>query len=350
MSQHVNSIMPSTDERMDIDTSFLDAYRTRGSDGLKKGRARALQANPGEPGKDPQPEAEPTPDEIAHEGAAALGGRSGYSGAAGTPAPVRGGVTAADGAVTEALQTHDDAQDVSAAAADETAGTDVLSSPVPLQPTDHQAPAQNDTAWRKVGPGGGDESAASLPQSGFRLMGVKSQPNIKSLPDSIISVLREQLRAAAVRELGVPDSEAREFVQRLSQGTLVTAFLLAQLDLRIDADPATVRAVELFRSRDPLLGSVVARLEALAAAGRSRDVVLLKLQKELAEVRRTSAVVEQAVAYSIADRTSNFLRGSHNLHDAPLAHKDALYVRDKAREATKKQQKLEREREGRPIR
>lgn len=56
------------------------------------------------------------------------------------------------------------------------------------------------------------------------------------------------------------------------------------------------------------------------------------------------------MAYSIADRTSNFLRGSHNLRDAPLAHKDVLYVRDKAREATKKQQKLEREREGRPIR
>jgi hypothetical protein len=205
-------------------------------------------------------------------------------------------------------------------------------------------------AWNKGGSGGGDDGAVVLPQSGFKLMGVKSQPNIKSLPDSIISVPRELLRVAAVRELGMPDSAAREFVQRLSQGTLVTAFLLAQLDLRIDADPATVRAVELFRSRDPLLGSVVARLEAFTAAERGRDALLAQLREELVEVRQTSTVVEQAMAYSIADRTSNFLRGSHNLHDAPLAHKDAIYVRDKARDATKKQQKLEREREGRPIR
>ena len=319
VSHGPNSIMPSIDERMDIDTSFLDAYRTSGSGGLKKARARALPPDPGEPGKDPQPEPEATPDEVV----------------------------ASDGAAAATPQAHDDADHVSGAALE---GTAVPNPPVPLQHTDPpQTTVQNARARNKGGPGGGSNDSA-LPRSGFRLLGVKSQPNIKSLPDSIINVLREQLRAAAVRELGVPDSAAREFVQRLSQGTLVTAFLLAQLDLRIDADPATKRAAELFRSRDPLLGSVAARLEALAAAERSQHVLLLQLQQELAEVRQTGAVVEQAVAYSIADRTSNFLRGSHNLHDAPLAHKDALYVRDKAREATKKQQKLEREREGRPIR
>jgi hypothetical protein len=130
----------------------------------------------------------------------------------------------------------------------------------------------------------------------------------------------------------------------------VTAFLLAQLDLRIDADPAVIRAAELFRSRDPLLGSVAAWLEAFAAAERGRDALLAQLREDLVEIRQTSAVVKQALAYSIADRTFNFLRGSDNVHDAPLVHKDTLYIRDKAGEVTKKQQKLERAREGRPIR
>jgi hypothetical protein len=74
------------------------------------------------------------------------------------------------------------------------------------------------------------------------------------------------------------------------------------------------------------------------------------LRDELGEVPQTGAVVEQALAYSIADRTENFLRGSHNLHDAPITHKEAIFLRDKNREETRKQLKLEREREGRPIR
>ncbi|WP_329127235.1 hypothetical protein [Streptomyces sp. NBC_01465] len=61
-------------------------------------------------------------------------------------------------------------------------------------------------------------------------------------------------------------------------------------------------------------------------------------------------MVKQALAYSIADCTENFLRGSHNLHDAPITHTEAIHLRDMAREATRKQLKLEREREGRPIR
>src|SRR5690606_39542481 len=110
------------------------------------------------------------------------------------------------------------------------------------------------------------------------------------------------LRSAASRELGVSDTVARDFSDRLSQGTLVTAFLLAQLDVRLDVDPSTQRAAELFRSVDPLLGAAVARLDALEAAARERDGLLKKMRAELGEVRETSAVVEQALAYSIADR------------------------------------------------
>lgn len=146
--------------------------------------------------------------------------------------------------------------------------------------------------------------------------------------------------------MGVSDGDAREFSQHLGQGTLVTAFLLAQLDLRLDTEAAT----QLFHSRDPLLGSVAARLDSIEASERERDGLLHALRDELAQVRQTGGVIEQSMAYSITDRTENFLRGSHDIHDAPITHKDAVYIRDKAREATTELARIERERQGRPIR
>lgn len=376
-----------TDEVMEVDTSFLDAYRRRGNEELKRVQAQAAQPEPEvatpEPEKqldeagdvDSQPEVEGPQadlDEDAEEdrldlkpdyepdvgdseraGGSNQRGGGDCGGQGGTAVVLPGGAPA--GPAADAVPAPGAQPDVEDAATAEVAAHDVAAAPdepehvTPgsLQLTDHQDAVQS--AASKGGSGSTAETS-TLPQSGFRLAGVQSQPHIKALPESIMNALREQLRAAAVRELGVSDRTAREFSQRLSQGTLVTAFLLAQLDLHLDADPATERAVELFRSRDPLLGSVVARLVNIEAAERERDGLLRKLRDELGGVRQTSAVVEQALAYSIADRTENFLRGSHNLHDAPITHKEAIYFRDKAREATRKQLELEREREGRPIR
>ncbi|MGW2984088.1 hypothetical protein [Streptomyces goshikiensis] len=376
-----------TNEVMEVDTSFLDAYRRGGSEELKRVQAQAAQPEAEAATLEPKvqfdeagdvgseitggglqadldmvaAEDRPNPEPDHHEpdagnseragGSHQRGGAGGGQNSAERVPP--GGAPAGRGA--DAVPAPGAQQDVKDAAAAEVAAHDVVSAPDDpehatfgsAQFTDYQDAAQSATSK------GGSGSAAeptTLPQSGFRLTGVQSQPHIKALPEIIMNALREQLRAAAVRELGVSDRAAREFSRRLSQGTLVTAFLLAQLDLHLDADPATERAVELFRSRDPLLGSVVARLANIEAAERERDGLLRKLRDELGEVRQTSAVVEQALAYSIADRTENFLRGSHNLRDAPITHKEAIYLRDMAREATKKQLKLELEREGRPIR
>ncbi|MEU0942371.1 hypothetical protein ABZ379_06175 [Streptomyces canus] len=378
---------PPTDEVMEVDTSFLDAYRRGGSEELKRVQAQAAQPQPEVATPEPEmqlieagdvdsqleiesPQADPDVEAEAdrldlepdHETDAGDSERAGGSsqrgggdggGQGGTAGVLPGGAPA--GPAADAVPTPGAPPNVEDPVAAEVTSHDVAATPdaehvTPgsLQLTDHQDAVQS--AASKGGTGSTTDAAATLPQSGFRLVGVQSQPHIKALPESIMNALREQLRAAAVRELGVSDSAAREFSRRLSQGTLVTAFLLAQLDLRLAADPATERAVELFRSRNPLLGSVVARLANIEAAEHERDGLLRKLRDELGEVRQTSAVVEQALAYSIADRTENFLRGSHNLHDAPITHKEAIYFRDKARAATEKQLKLEREGEGRPIR
>ncbi|MCM2392581.1 hypothetical protein [Streptomyces albipurpureus] len=350
-----------TNEVMEVDTSFLDAYRRGGSEELKRVQAQAAQPRAAQADLDVEAAADRPNLEPDHEPGAGDSERAGGSIQRGG---VGGGQNPADrvspggaptGLAADAVPAPGAQPDLKDAAAVEMAAHDVVSAPDEperatsgsLQFTDHQDAAQS--AASKGGSGSTAE-AATLPQSGFRLVGVQSQPHIKALPESIMNALREQVRAAAVRELGVSDSAAREFSRRLSQGTLVTAFLLAQLDLHLDVDPATERAVELFRSRDPLLGSVVARLANIEAAERERDGLLRKLREEVGEVRLTTAVVEQALAYSIADRTENFLRGSHNLHDAPITHKEAIHLRDMAREATRRQSKLEREREGRPIR
>ncbi|MFD2024090.1 hypothetical protein [Promicromonospora aerolata] len=362
-----------TDEVMDVDMPFLDAYRHGGSSELQRLQAQEADAphaeaqpraadppagtQPGDGDRKSKalgPDSEPTVAGSERSGGTrrrvGSGGASAAGGAAGEV--TTGGPAEASASMAAPVRESLVGSAVEVGVSDiAVSGPDLETrpeTPASLQLTDHQEAVQG-AASTRGGSGGADDTAA-LPQSGFRLSGVKSQPHIKSLPDAIMSVLREQLRSAAVRELSVSDADAREFSRRLSQGTLVTAFLLAQLDLRIDADTATQRAAELFRSRDPLLGSVAARLERLEQLENDQSNTLHLLGDELATVRQTGATIEQAVAYSIADRTENFLRGSHNVHDAPITHKDALFVRDRLREATRKQERLEREREGRPIR
>lgn len=345
MSQDFASILSagSTDDVLDVDTSFLDAYRHGGEEGLKKEQEAQDRR-----GQEARLEAERGA-EVDRAPAAERGGAAGGDTAASStgrdpePDPEHSEVDeVVDDAFDEPKELHEhDGADHG----DELDDDLVL---VSLQKTDHQEAVQ--AAAARTRGSSGDAGSDPLPRTGFRLDGVARQPNIKSLPDSIIDVLREQLRSAAVRELDVTDAAARDFTDRLAQGTLVTAFLIAQLDLRMAADASTERAVELFRSRDPLLGSVAARMDALEARERRQEGLMKALAGQVAEAKETAAVVEQALAYLIADRTENFLRGSHSTAEAPIGHKTAVLIRDRARDATKKVARTERERDGRPIR
>lgn len=316
----------ATDEAMAVDLSFLDGYRRpHGS-----GEESSIPVDPGAP--------------------AERGGSGGEPSATEPTATI-----SADDRSTPTVVPQGDGPGPSDPPAGppprgEAVGADSPARSVSLALTDHQDAVQSAASERSGTGGGTDGTGAPLPQSGFRLGGVQGQPHIRSLPDSIVGVLREELRAAAVRELGASDQEAREFCRKLSQASLVSAFLIAQLDLRMEADDATTRAVELFRTRDPLLGSVAARIERMERSELERAVALDRISVRLGEVQRTASVVEQALAYSIADRTENFLRGSHDIHDAPITHRDAVFVRDRARAATEKLTREERERDGRPIR
>ncbi|WP_026927394.1 hypothetical protein [Granulicoccus phenolivorans] len=285
----------TTDARMDVDTGFLDAYR--------RGRNDPPTRQQGS-GVDSPATSSPAPDDET----AAIPDTE--PGASGEPA------------------------------------TEPVSSPH----ADHPA-ASSPLPHRRSKPGGGTPSDGTipLPHTALHLAGATRQPHIKSLPDVLVAALREQVRAAAVRELAVPDRDARAFSERLSQGTLVTAFLSAQLDVPLAADPATTRCIQLFRSRDPLLGRAVARLDALEDRERERRSELQRLCRDLRDVRETGAVVEQLAAYLVADRSENFLRGHTPLEDAPLTDQRALLVRDRARDATQAQARRERDRAGRSV-
>lgn len=349
MSGMMHEPQTTTDDVMSVDMPFLDAFRRGGGDEMNRLREQAA-VDTSDVEIQPEVEGSSTPEHDGAEAQRTAGQHGGGSGA--QPAqPVSTedvGPSSVDELVAEAA--IDDEVEI----APETLTLEHDSGehediPVSLQHTDHQDAIQSASSER----GGGaaaDDAGAVLPQSGFRIVGVQRQPHIKSLPDSIVTVLRRQLQAAAVRELGVTPAAAQEFSERLSQGTLVTAFLLAQLDLRIDADPATTRAAELFATRDPLLGSVASRLARMEAREREQDKMMAGLRALVTEVRETGAVVEQLVAYSVTDREANFLRGDHDIHAAPFTHREVLSVRNRARELTKKQERLEREREGRPIR
>jgi hypothetical protein len=347
MSRGLDETVSSTDELMEVDTTFLDAYRAGGSDGLRRTQERVQRSPAEQDAPDRDGSAAARARSADHHDARSGPGQRGGSGASAPPPSSQGEPV-----------TREDADDLPDAALDDhepeprplaRQDEDEQVPPVPLQHTDHQEAVQSAAARGGSG-GGGDGGSDALPQTGFRLSGVKSQPAVRALPEAVVTALREQLRSAAVRELAVSDATAREFAERLSQAALVTAFLLAQLDLGLVADPATRRAAQLFRSRDPLLGSIAKRLEDMEQLERDRADGMARMREQLAEVKETGDAIEQAVAYSIADRTSNFLRGSHNVHDAPITHKDAIFVRDRVREATRRQTKLEREREGRPIR
>lgn len=332
-------------DAMDVDLSFLDEPRTR------------------EPKRtDPMPWEQQGPDldlelpaaqQTAHEHG---GSASGAAPAASTPA------APAEAAPAGKLSEGEDAERESATGPDAPAAEvpveavtadlaeelDTWDVPVSLQKTDHQEAVQS-AGVLGGSSAGGDEI---LPRSPFRITSIERTklPAVKYLPEEILALLRAQLQTTAVRELSVEAEAAHEYVHALGQSSIVMAYLCAYLDVPLELDPATARAAELFRARDPLLGSVAQRLARLEAFEHAQAVRLQKVQDEVREVKQTSAVIEQFAAYQVADREVNFLAGSHDHRAVPITDKAAIQVRDRGRDLTKKQMELEKQREGRPIR
>jgi hypothetical protein len=326
-----------TSEAMDVDTSFLDAYRSGGAEGLAQYRREAEAA-------DSLGTSQAVADEL--DDFAGRFGASSAQSAPATPGSEAGTAAAPEPGAFQSEETVEPEHEATGpvSAHDKQIDEDARRIQA-LEHTDLQEAVQS-AAVR-----GGDESTGGgeLPITAFRVADVVSQPTVRALPEAVVIGLREQLRGAAVRETGASDDEAQAFAKRLSQASLVTAFLLAHLDLGIGVDPATARAAELFRSRDPLLGRVASRLDSLIAAEAARGDQLVQVREDLREVRSTADVLEQVLAYSVADRTEHLARGTAGVGDLDLRHDSVIRLRDRAREATRKQHRVEADRDGRRL-
>lgn len=354
-----------TDDALDVEMSFLDSYRSSGAQAVRQAEAEMR--------------------EQVGEQTLQRGGTSGSTSTGSSTSASAGSATTA-GNASAAHQTTQVAEDAARAAetAVDTLGTSTPATgphrpaeassahtearpgePVSLQKSDHQDAVQQLTgaggsassagsAGSAGSSGQSDRRATSVPpslsKSPFRVEGVAKQPAIKSMPEPILLALREVLRRSAVHELGVSDREARVFADDLSQGSLVIAFLLAQLDVHLEVDQATNAAIRLFRAKDPLLGNVANRLEQVENLLAVQAQMTTKTRQDLTNLGSTSAVLEQLLAYVAADRTENFLRGMHDITAAPFDDKVVIATRDRARDLTEKQRRYERERDGRPFR
>lgn len=379
MSDLSDALGSSTDEAMEVDTSFLDDYRSRSASKTSgfQSSAEALQAeteigpeaelrlgqsqdvdHPASETDGPETDGPEAGDEVGRERDDDLEpersesdeprAQRGGAGSDQSPVAVSAAATPVDAAdavtLEEPIEPEHRLQAPPKGRHDEALQAE-SERDVSLEHTDHQ-----DAVQAASGRGGGASTGQPLPTTGFKVGGGSGQPTIRALPEKMVSTLREQLRSTAVRELGVTDREAREFSQRLSQAGLVMAFLLAHLDLSVDVDASTARAAELFRCNDPLLGRVAERLDQLAVDEHARGQELAQMRTELAQVRSTTNVLELMQSYSVADRAENLGRGTAGVGDLELGHRSALRLREMAREAAHKQQRIERDRDGRPIR
>ncbi|MFC4048305.1 hypothetical protein ACFOY4_01305 [Actinomadura syzygii] len=362
----------STDEVLDVDTSFLDAYRRTGTgaaprsdeqfeprsepdtDGGDDHDFRASDEDADEWGSEYQPDTEGDVRQDSPSGQHG-GGSAAGSGAAGAISAAVPRAQPSDRA--RASETSEPTPAAEPACGQEEAKAHLQAENAVRQESvvvsAHRETDQQDVIQSAASSGkkrGGGYGDASLPNTGFSLPSTAKQPYIRNVPQALTGVLRERLRSAAVREKGVSDAAAQAFCRSLGQTALVTAFLMAQLDVRIDTDASTATAAELFRSQNPLLGSVVARMDELERHEHDQATQLEKLIDDVAAIKQTGQVLEQGLAYAIADKTENLVRGAHNVGVVDPTHRSAMVVRDKIREATASRMRLERERDGRPIR
>lgn len=218
--------------------------------------------------------------------------------------------------------------------------------PVSLQFTDQQDAVQAavDDVKKPA-----TEAKIDLPRTGFKINSSGAQPHVRNLPDVLVDRLREQLVQTLVREFNISHREADGFASRLSQGSLVTAFLMAALDVVVDVDAATKQASTIFRQQDSMLAAILTRLDGLESRGVTQHRNLEKITTRLKETQETSAVLEYGISYLLADRVENLSRGVNSAADLNLGQKGTLVARDKVRTETSHQLRREREREGRSV-
>lgn len=214
-----------------------------------------------------------------------------------------------------------------------------------------------DDARHAGGPGtGGTGGSAPLPLIGrFQVVGLQS-PDVKRMPDVIARALRDRLARCAA-EAGYTPDQVEQLVggpnaRGLSIAALVTAFLVAELDLDLELDEASRLAVRLFRSSDPLMAAVLTTLGSIEKRHAATAARIERLEHRVADAAVAGRTLEQGVAWLLADRNgeNSLADDVRSITDARLDDEIVDTSLDLLRRAAKHSETVEARREGRAYR
>lgn len=235
---------------------------------------------------------------------------------------------------------EDDAADAAAAAAAAREMFKVEPEPVPEpieDPAAPDAPAMDET-------GGGDteEDAAQpvVPKKGGGLTFEGESAYLKQFPRTLIDQMR--------KILDVQVNE--EFARDISQVSIVTAFVVASMGVKISTDEVTAHAVQAFKAIDPRTDAIDKRTVTILEQQARSEGMIKALLGRLSEVTETAAVLEMGQAYALAERTAQLDTSGVVPEHIDVAQKRVIATRDNIRKRVKAQRQDEKIRDGRPIR
>lgn len=203
---------------------------------------------------------------------------------------------------------------------------------------------------------GGTGGPAPLPSIGrFQVVGLQS-PDVKRMPDVIARALRDRLARCAA-EAGYTPGQVEQLVggpnaRGLSIAALMTAFLVAELDLDLELDEASCLAVRLFRASDPLMAAVLTTLVSIEKQHAATAARIERLERRVADAAVTGRTLEQGVAWLLADRNgeNSLADDVRSITDARLDDEIVDTSLDLLRRAAKHSETMEARREGRAYR
>lgn len=191
-----------------------------------------------------------------------------------------------------------------------------------------------------VVPAAGEAGYPVIPRKGAGLTFEGESAYLKLFPRVLIDRMREILKPT----LG------EAFARDLSQVSIVTAFVIASMGVELTTDEHTAKAVEVFRRNDPRAELLEKRTADIQTAQAKFEGVLKSLVERTGKLTDTAAVVEMALAYSLAERTAHLVTDGVMPETIDVTQKRALAARENIRKRVKLQTQMEKDRAGRPIR
>lgn len=206
---------------------------------------------------------------------------------------------------------------------------------------------------------------AELPSSPLRVRctsdSSSSVPRVSGMPEPVVSALRTRVETAATAA-GYDPRAAHDFAaNRLSTSQLVVALLVAALDIPVapegpgdhqglGLDEATWCAVRLLGSQDPLMVSVLDRLQALEHLAGRQMAAQRTIDSRLGELAASADVIEAVTSWLVAERAEDLTKGIYQASDINVETDSAASARRVFRDQVEARRGRETRAAGRPIR